>query len=74
MEYVPGTPIEDYLQNNPLSLRDRLTLFRKVCDAVAQANKNGVRERAGRRFMGASNGALRKPIRTILCVWGNLDV
>ncbi len=37
MEHVEGTPITDWAREHGLSLRERLTLLRKVCDAVAYA-------------------------------------
>jgi serine/threonine protein kinase len=38
MEYVNGEPIDDFCENRRLSLRDRLLLFLKVCDAVDHAH------------------------------------
>ena len=40
MEYIQGTPIDTYCREQELSLEDRLTLFRAVCDAVHYAHKN----------------------------------
>ncbi len=40
MEYVEGSAIDDYCDQNRLSIDDRLTLFRKVCSAVHYAHQN----------------------------------
>jgi non-specific serine/threonine protein kinase/serine/threonine-protein kinase len=40
MEYVEGTPITRYAQENNLSLSEKLDLFRKVCEAVSFAHRN----------------------------------
>lgn len=40
MEYVDGTPIDRYCDEQGLSLRERLTIFRVVCDAVQHAHQN----------------------------------
>ncbi|HEU0208136.1 MAG TPA: serine/threonine-protein kinase [Candidatus Udaeobacter sp.] len=40
MEYVDGTRLDDYCEENHLSIRERLTLFRKVCGAVAYAHQH----------------------------------
>ena len=40
MEYVEGEPITDYCNARRLSTRDRLKLFRKVCEAVHLAHQN----------------------------------
>jgi eukaryotic-like serine/threonine-protein kinase len=40
MEYVEGQPIHKYAQSKNLSIRDRLMLFRGVCEAVAYAHQN----------------------------------
>jgi serine/threonine-protein kinase len=40
MEYVEGTPITEYCAKNECSLRERLRLFREVCDAVQFAHAN----------------------------------
>ncbi len=39
MEQVEGTPITDWARSQDLPLRDRITLLRKVCDAVAYAQR-----------------------------------
>ncbi|MCK4710623.1 MAG: protein kinase [Gammaproteobacteria bacterium] len=39
MEYVEGQSIDDFCNNNQLSLQDRLALFRKVCSAVFYAHQ-----------------------------------
>jgi serine/threonine protein kinase/tetratricopeptide (TPR) repeat protein len=38
LEYVDGVPITDYVTAQKLDLRARLTLFLRVCDAVAYAH------------------------------------
>ncbi len=40
LEYVEGVPIDTYLERNQLSVDERLTLFRKVCEAVHYAHQN----------------------------------
>ena len=42
MEYVEGVPITDYCQAQHCSLRERLRLFRSVCDAVAHAHRHAI--------------------------------
>ncbi|MFM7035055.1 MAG: protein kinase domain-containing protein [Planctomycetia bacterium] len=43
MEFIPNaTGIVDYAKSHSLSSRDRLTLFRQVCDAVAHGHQRGV--------------------------------
>ncbi len=40
MEYIDGVPIDQYCQDNHLSLSVRLALFQKICAAVAFAHSN----------------------------------
>jgi serine/threonine-protein kinase len=40
MEYVEGTPITEYCRANGCSLRERLRLFRQICEAVQYAHRN----------------------------------
>ncbi len=40
MEYVEGKPIDQYCDDKQLSIRQRLKLFRAVCEAVAYAHRN----------------------------------
>jgi tetratricopeptide (TPR) repeat protein len=40
MECVRGRPITEYCAENKLGLRERLSLFRTVCDAVQHAHRN----------------------------------
>jgi serine/threonine-protein kinase len=40
MEYVEGTPITDYCRASKSSLRERLGLFRQICEAVQFAHGN----------------------------------
>lgn len=43
MEFIPGaTAIVDHAESRGLSSRERLTLFRQVCDAVAHGHQRGV--------------------------------
>jgi len=40
MEYVAGMPLTRYCDERQLSIRERIALFRKVCDAVSCAHRN----------------------------------
>ena len=40
MEYVNGVPITDYCRQRGLSVRERIELFRPVCEAVAYAHRS----------------------------------
>ena len=40
MEYVEGRPIDQYCDERRLSVRERLQLFRRVCDAVSHAHQH----------------------------------
>ena len=40
MEYVEGTPIDEYCDTHQLPITDRLELFRAVCSAVQHAHQN----------------------------------
>jgi serine/threonine-protein kinase len=40
MEFIQGEPITDYCTKNNLSVRERLRLFKSVCDAVQFAHRN----------------------------------
>ena len=40
MEYVEGEPIDEYCDRRGLSTRERLSLFRTVCEAVHYAHQN----------------------------------
>ncbi|MBN1567720.1 MAG: protein kinase [Acidobacteria bacterium] len=42
MEYVPGIRITDYCDMRCLSVRERLELFTKVCEAIQHAHQKGV--------------------------------
>ena len=42
MEYVRGLPIHEYCDKRRLSLKERLELFSRVCDAVQHAHHRGV--------------------------------
>ncbi len=39
MDYVEGTPLDEYCNQHKLSVDDRLQLFRKVCEAVSYAHQ-----------------------------------
>ncbi len=39
MEYVDGVPLNTFLEQNELGLRERLTLFMSICDAVIAAHR-----------------------------------
>ncbi|MEL7363775.1 MAG: serine/threonine-protein kinase, partial [Bacteroidota bacterium] len=40
LDYVEGEPLTDFANRHRLSVRDRLELFRHVCDAVQYAHQN----------------------------------
>lgn len=40
MEYVDGVPLHEWCKENSLSLKDRIALLVKICDAVAFAHRN----------------------------------
>ncbi len=40
MEYIDGTPIDVYVREHGLSVRERVLLFRPVCQAVQHAHRN----------------------------------
>ncbi|HST21710.1 MAG TPA: serine/threonine-protein kinase [Blastocatellia bacterium] len=40
MEYVEGTPVDKYCDEQRLSINERLNLFRKVCSAIQYAHQN----------------------------------
>ena len=40
MEYVDGLPIDQYCGDHHLTVRERLQLFCRVCDAVSHAHRN----------------------------------
>lgn len=40
MEYIEGSPINEYADANNLTLLERLYLFRKICEAVEYAHRN----------------------------------
>ena len=42
MEHVPGDPITDFCDSRRMTVRERLALFSKVCDAVQHAHQKGV--------------------------------
>lgn len=42
MEYFPGIPITDYCDRHRLSIKQRLALFSRVCEAVQHAHTKGI--------------------------------
>ncbi|MBI4907736.1 MAG: serine/threonine protein kinase [Acidobacteria bacterium] len=40
MEYVPGLPLLQHCSQTELNVRERVTLFRTICDAVQYAHEN----------------------------------
>ncbi len=40
MEYIEGRPIDEYCETHKLSIKERLVLFTKVCDAVNAAHQS----------------------------------
>lgn len=42
MEYVPGIPITDYCDRNRLTVRERLQMFVKTCQAIQHAHQKGI--------------------------------
>lgn len=40
MEFIDGLPIDEYCHKNALRLKDRLQLFRRVCDAIGTAHRS----------------------------------
>jgi non-specific serine/threonine protein kinase/serine/threonine-protein kinase len=42
MEHVPGSPITRFCDDHRLSIKDRLTLFQQVCDAIQHAHTKAI--------------------------------
>ncbi len=42
MELIQGLPLDEFLEVNKTSLKDRLHLFMQICDAVQHAHQRGV--------------------------------
>ncbi|MCP4257482.1 MAG: protein kinase [Planctomycetes bacterium] len=42
MEYIHGEMVDRYVDSHHMSLRDKLTLFNKICDAISHAHQRGV--------------------------------
>jgi serine/threonine protein kinase len=42
MEYIHGEMVDRYIDSHQMSLRDKLTLFSKICDAMNHAHQRGV--------------------------------
>ncbi len=45
MEYVRGTTLKDYCDENTLTIRQRLELFLSICDAISYSHQRGVLHR-----------------------------
>lgn len=61
MEYVDGLPIDEYCSRHKLPLRDRLQLFRTVCEAVQSAHASLVvhRDIKPANILIASDGSVK---------------
>jgi len=44
-DYIDGATLEQYLQQQPLTFREKVELFRQVCHAVVHAHQRGVMHR-----------------------------
>lgn len=42
MEFVEGTRLDDFVESHKISVHEMLTIFLKVCDAIAYAHTQGV--------------------------------
>lgn len=42
MEYVNGGPLSGYIRKHELSTKERLILFRRICDAVHHSHQKGI--------------------------------
>tara|TARA_R110002094_G_scaffold68516_7_gene77851 strand:+ start:1338 stop:3035 length:1698 start_codon:yes stop_codon:yes gene_type:complete len=42
MEHVAGVPVTDYCEQNNVSLRERIQLFKMICSGVTHAHQKGV--------------------------------
>ena len=42
MEYVEGVPLDKYVEQGQLGLRDMLALFARICHAVSHAHQRGI--------------------------------
>lgn len=42
MEYIHGQPLHHFVKSQLLSLRDKIILFDKICDALSHAHQRGV--------------------------------
>jgi serine/threonine protein kinase len=42
MEYIHGKPLDQYVSSKSLSLRDKMTLFCRLCEAMTHAHQRGV--------------------------------
>lgn len=42
MEFVRGVSLSEFLRRHPLSLRERLALFVRICSAISYAHQHGV--------------------------------
>lgn len=42
MQYIPGTPMANYIQNDAFSLKQRVHLFIELCDALSLAHRRNI--------------------------------
>ncbi|BBM84359.1 serine/threonine-protein kinase [Candidatus Uabimicrobium amorphum] len=42
MEFIDGQPLDEYLQNNDLSLQDKIKIFIQICTALGYAHRRGI--------------------------------
>ncbi len=42
MEYIHGQPLDRYVQGKVLSVKEKMILFHKICDAMSHAHQRGV--------------------------------
>jgi WD40 repeat protein/serine/threonine protein kinase len=61
MEYVDGAPLNEYCASRQLSVKERLTLFLKVCEAVSYAHQNLIvhRDLKPNNILVAQDGAVK---------------
>ncbi len=61
MEYVEGTPVDEYCDTQRLSIAERLQIFLSVCDAVQHAHQNLVvhRDLKPRNILVTASGQIK---------------
>lgn len=42
MEYIQGLSLEEYVKSRELSFRERIVLFKQVCEAISYAHQQGI--------------------------------